>query len=294
MDENPLDPQIRRFLDHIASRRSPHTVRAYGGDLAQLAATVRHLSPDSVRRYLRRYGSTPVTRARKLSSVRALCRYLLATAELSTDPCALLEAPYRRKRLPKALAAEEAERLVEQPPPGRSPERDRAMLELMYAAGLRAAEVVTVRASDVSLDGLCARVRGKGAKERMVLFGPPAREALEVYIGRRTPAEGVDALFLNDRGRGLTTRTVQNVVKRWARAAGLSPSVSPHTLRHSFATHLLDGGADLKTVQQLLGHESLETTQVYTHLSGERLKRTVDDAHPHSRSGPHPNARPNA
>ena len=284
VDESPLSEPIGRFLDHIASRRSPHTVRAYGSDLAQLAATVGHLSADSVRRFLRRYGSTPVTRARKLSSVRALCRYLLETGEIETDPCALLEAPYRRKRLPKALAAEEAERLVEQPPPGRTPERDRAMLEIMYAAGLRAAEVVTVRAEDVSLDGLCARVRGKGAKERMVLFGPPACEALRVYMDRRTPAEGEAALFLNDKGRALTTRTVQNIVKRWARAAGLSPGVSPHTLRHSFATHLLDGGADLKTVQQLLGHESLETTQVYTHLSGERLKRTVDEAHPHSHS----------
>ncbi|RYG87621.1 tyrosine recombinase XerC [bacterium] len=278
-----LDEQIERFLGHLGARRSPATVRAYGSDLAQFAGMELPLDPESLRRYLRRYGTTPVTRARKLSTLRAFCRYLVGTKEIATDPTALLDSPYKRKRLPKALSHDEAIRLLEVPPPGRTPDRDRAILELVYAAGLRAAEVVTVRAADVSLEGRCARVRGKGAKERMVLFGEPCREALAFYLARRRPAEGEEALFVNAEGRALTTRTVQNVVKRWALAAGLPPSISPHTLRHTFATHLLDGGADLKTVQQLLGHESLETTQIYTHLSSERLKVVVDQAHPMSR-----------
>ncbi len=275
-----LDVQIGRFLDHLGARRSAATVRAYGSDLSQFASLEVALDGYGLRKYLRKFGTTPVTRARKLSTLRAFCRFLLATKVLATDPTALLEAPYKRKRLPKALSQDEAVRLLEIPPPGRTPERDRAILELMYAAGLRAAEVVTVKAKDVSLDGHCARVRGKGSKERMVLFGEPCRDALTIYLRRRGAAEGEEALFVNREGRALTTRTVQNVVKRWALAAGLSPHVSPHTLRHSFATHLLDGGADLKTVQQLLGHESLETTQIYTHLSSERLKLVVDRAHP--------------
>ena len=280
-----LDEQIGRFLDHLGARRSPATVRAYGSDLAQFAGMELPLDPEGLRKYLRKFGTTPVTRARKLSTLRAFCGYLVGLEEIASDPTALLDSPYKRKRLPKALSHEEAMRLLEIPPPGRTPDRDRAILELMYAAGLRAAEVVTVRAEDVSLEGRCARVRGKGSKERMVLFGEPCRDALTLYLSRRTPALGETALFVNPEGCALTTRTVQNVVKRWALAAGLPPSVSPHTLRHTFATHLLDGGADLKTVQQLLGHESLETTQIYTHLSGERLKLVVDQAHPMSRRG---------
>jgi integrase/recombinase XerC len=153
----------------------------------------------------------------------------------------------------------------------------------MYAAGLRASEVVGANLSDIDFQEGNISVFGKGSKQRMTLFGSTCRAALHDYISaeRATPTEG-DPLFTNLKGRRLTTRTVQNIVKRWAQQAGLSPTVSPHTLRHCFATHLLDNGADLKSVQQLLGHESLATTQVYTHISIERLKRAVEEAHPRS------------
>ncbi|HWA81868.1 MAG TPA: site-specific tyrosine recombinase/integron integrase, partial [Fimbriimonadaceae bacterium] len=281
-----LDQRIQEFLDHLASRRSAHTVRSYGSDLAQLSAFLGgefDLSPAKLRLYLRRYGSSPVTRARKLSTLRTFAKYLRQAGHLEIDPTESLDAPIRRKRLPKALSQDQAAELLDQAEAGRTPLRDRALLELMYAAGLRASEVVGVNLKDVDFAEETILVTGKGNKQRVALFGATCKEALLDYMAseRTTPAQG-DPLFTNKDGRRLTTRTVQNVVKRWALRAGLSPEVSPHTLRHSFATHLLDHGADLKSVQQLLGHESLATTQIYTHISIERLKRAVDEAHPRS------------
>lgn len=285
MPEN-LDDWIQAFLDHLASRRSAHTVRSYGADLAQLAAHLEHMemTPDTIRGYLRAYGSTPVTRARKLSSLRTFVKYLRATDRLTSDPTETLEAPFRRKRLPKALSPLQTAELLDQKDAGKSPLRDRALLELMYAAGLRASEVVGVNLLDIDPRDRSIVVRGKGSKERIALFGQAAEEAIEAFkSGERIRGTiQPEPLFTNQEGRRLSTRTVQNVVKRWALRAGLPPETSPHTLRHSFATHLLDGGADLKSVQQLLGHESLATTQVYTHLSIERLKSAVEKAHPHS------------
>jgi integrase/recombinase XerC len=158
------------------------------------------------------------------------------------------------------------------------------MLELAYAAGLRASELVGLDQTDIDWEGRCARVTGKGNKERVCLFGQTCLTALQDYIAleRVGPTQG-NPLFTNERGRRLTSRTLQNVIKRWALRVGLPPTVSPHTLRHSFATHLLDGGADLKTVQQLLGHENLATTQIYTHVSIERLREAVGKAHPKGR-----------
>ncbi len=284
-----LDARIQEFLDHLAVRRSPHTVRSYGSDLSQLAAHLDgqfDLTPDRLRSYLRSVAKHPISRARKLSTLRTFVRFLREGGHLDHDPTEGLEAPIRRKRLPKTLSRAQAEELLDQPAHGRTPLRDRAMLELMYAAGLRAAEVVGVNLQDLDLREATVQIRGKGNKERMSLFGALFVQAAEAYLaGERVTAEpGVhpEPLFTNPKGRRLTTRTVQNVVHRWAVSAGLPPGVSPHTLRHSFATHLLDGGADLKSVQQLLGHESLATTQIYTHVSVERLRKAVDDAHPRS------------
>lgn len=284
---------IESFLEHLAARRSPHTVRSYGADLAQLDTHLAgHLDfrPERLQSYLRTYGLSSVTRARKLASLRAFFRYLKSLGEVEGDPTEFLDAPYRRRRLPKAVSQPQIDDLFDQPDRGRTPLRDRALLELMYGAGLRAAEVVGIDRSDIDLSDLSARVRGKGNKDRVVLFGKSCRDALSRYWEAEwTPPSGPGTeggrqpAFTNPTGRRLTTRTVQNVVKRWALAAGLPPETSPHKLRHSFATHLLDAGADLKTVQQLLGHESLATTQVYTHLSIERLREAVDTAHPRSR-----------
>jgi integrase/recombinase XerC len=281
-----LDQRIQEFLDHLAVRRSPNTVRSYGSDLAQLSGYLNgafDLTPDKLRLYLRKHAPTPVTRARKLSTLRSFVRYLRAAGHLDHDPTEVLEAPIRRKRLPKALSQEQAAELLDQDVEGKTPLRDRALLELMYSGGLRVSELVGVDLGAIDLGQQTVVVLGKGNKERLCLFGDTCRTALKDYLqGERVPPKQGSPLFTNAQGGRITTRTVQNVIKRWAIRVGLPPSVSPHTLRHSFATHLLDGGADLKSVQQLLGHESLATTQIYTHVSIERLKKAVEEAHPRS------------
>ncbi|MDR3689561.1 MAG: tyrosine recombinase XerC [Fimbriimonas sp.] len=279
-----LDTWIQQFLDHLAVHRSANTVRSYGSDLAQLAAYLKgefDLTPDRLRGYLRKHAPTPVTRARKLSTLRSFVKYLRAAGVITSDPTEILEAPFRRKRLPKALTQNQAATMLDQESAGRTPLRDRALLELMYSAGLRVSELVGVNLTDIEFGGMTILIRGKGNKERVALFGTTAMAAIKDYLAEeRVPPKKSTPLFTNRLGSRITTRTVQNVVKRWSIRVGLPPETSPHTLRHSFATHLLDGGADLKSVQQLLGHESLATTQIYTHVSVERLKEAVDKAHP--------------
>ncbi len=287
MSGGDLDLLIQEFLDHLAARRSPNTVRSYGSDLSQLAKSLNgrfDLAPDRLRLYLRKFAPTPVTRARKLSTIRAFVRYLKASGRLDHDPTEVLEAPIRRKHLPKALSQSQATEMLDQEALSKTPMRDHALLELMYSAGLRVSELVGVNVEDMDMRAGTVMVMGKGSKERLVLFGSTAKSAiLDFMSGERVQPSAGSALFTNQHGKRITTRTVQNVVKRWAKQVGLDPSVSPHTLRHSFATHLLDGGADLKSVQQLLGHESLATTQIYTAVSVERLKKAVDESHPRSR-----------
>lgn len=283
-----LDDWIQRFLDHLRATRAVHTVRSYGVDLAQLSIHLdgqMELTPDRLRGYLRAYAPKAGTRARKLAAIRGFCRYLRQAGALQLDPSEELEAPFKRRRLPKALSQHQAESLLDQDAKSKSPLRDQALLELLYAAGLRCSEAIGLDIDDIDFEARQARVTGKGNKQRVAVFGETACEALRAYVlGERVPpSDGPRRpLFTGPSGRRLTQRTAQNIVSRWARQAGLPPEVSPHTLRHSFATHLLDGGADLKTVQQLLGHESLATTQIYTHISVERLRQTVLAAHPRS------------
>lgn len=282
----PLDEHIRGFLEALAAKRSPHTVRSYGSDLQQLSGMLEgrmDLEPATLRSYLREFGASSVTRARKLSTLRSFTRHLKRAGVLSYDPTEALEAPIKRKRLPKALNMTQATDLLDHNAQSKFPLRDHAMLELMYAAGLRASELAGANLQDIEMRDQTILIRGKGNKQRISLFGKTCKSALLDYIqGERTPPKESDPLFTNSYGGRITTRTIQNVVKRWSAQAGLPPETSPHTLRHSFATHLLDRGADLKTVQQLLGHESLATTQIYTHLSIERLHKVVETAHPRS------------
>lgn len=279
-----LDALIQSYLDFLASGRSPHTVRSYGTDLGQLSKLTdgeTDFSLPTLRRYLRTYAPNATTRARKLSSLRSFCRFLKRTGELDHDPTEQLEAPYRRRTLPKSLSQAQVEKFLEQATDSKTPLRDRAMLELAYSSGLRASEVVGCQLSDFDFGQGTLQVVGKGNKERITLFGETCRRILVAYRDeeRVEPTDG-GAFFTNEKGGRLTTRTFQNVVKRWCASCGLPENVSPHTLRHSFATHLLDGGADLKTVQQLLGHEDLATTQIYTHVSVERLRDAIEKAHP--------------
>jgi integrase/recombinase XerC len=279
---------IQQFLDVLSATRSRHTVLAYGSDLAQLAEFLDgdfDLSPSRLQGYLRRYGVGARTRARKLSALKSFAKFCRQNGYLDKDPTELLEAPIQRRSLPKALTKKQCQDLLDGRLASETPLRDQALLELMYGAGLRVSELVGIDVGDLDLDDRCVRVRGKGNKDRIAPFGDPCRRAVEAYVHEeRIPPSSGSPLFTGRTGRRLSDRTVRAMVKRHALRTGLPSEVSPHTLRHSFATHLLDGGADLKSVQQLLGHENLATTQIYTHVSIERLKEAVAKAHPRARS----------
>lgn len=281
-----LAEYVPGFLEVLAVRRSPLTVRSYASDLSGLQSFFGgrlELTPENIRTYFREQGKSPRTRARELSTIRTFVRHLIRIGILTDDPTITLQSPYRRRQLPKALSEGQASEMLDAESSSRTPQRDHALLEVLYGAGLRSSEVVGLNLGDVDLREGTLQVRGKGAKERLAFVGRTGRAALEDYLaGERVRAGPTEPLFIGPTGKRLATRTLQRVVKRWARAAGLPSEVSPHTLRHSFATHLLNRGADLKTVQQLLGHESLATTQVYTHVSVERLKDAVKKAHPKS------------
>ncbi len=294
-----MQAQIENFLNYLAVERgySPHTIAAYRSDLAQfrdhLAArnvvTWRQVRKEHIQGYirdLREREYAPATAARKVTAVRSFFRFLTAVEGLlDTDPTAAVEPPVTNRHLPHPLSVEEMERLLTavntDTPQGL---RDRALLELLYATGMRAGEVIGLTLDDVDLEAGTVRCQGKGRKERILPLYERAAETLRAYLrtGRpqllrqRTSA----ALFVTRLGRPLTRQWVWRVVRRHARAAGIERSVTPHTIRHSFATHLLDGGADLRTVQELLGHADIANTQIYTQVSTRRKREVFDRAHP--------------
>jgi len=297
-----LDPRpalVADFLDHLARERgcSPETVRAYRVDLAQFCdywqdrlsgKPLPQLDHDDVRDFLGlllRGGYERRTAARKLSSVKTFFRYLVRSGRLARNPARNVKGPRVEQRLPGFLSQFQVRQALEGPAETGPELRDRAILETLYGSGLRAAELVGLNMRDVDFAGETVRVRGKGGKERIVPLGRAERAAIERYLAAR-PNRTAPALFLNARGGRLTTRSVQNIVRRTlSRVAGVT-ATNPHALRHAFATHLLERGADLKAVQELLGHASLSTTQVYTHLSVERLRKAYSKAHP--RAGEQP------
>ncbi len=279
-----MDREIERFLNHLSTVRAANTVKSYGTDLALFAQVCEdagisqpgQITAHHVRAYLRPYlKSAESTSARKLYALRSFFRFLRARKWIDHDPTVDVDSPIRRKRLPKVLNAEQATRLVETPT-GPMELRDRAILELLYAAGLRVQELCSLDVQNLDFESRTCRVVGKGGKERIAVFGGAAAEALSAYLEQRWSS--ALPLFLNADGGRLTVRSVHRIVRRLAAAQGLE--ASPHTLRHSFATHLLDGGADLRSVQELLGHSRIQTTQIYTHLSIERLKKVYETAHP--------------
>ncbi|MDR7421313.1 MAG: tyrosine recombinase [Armatimonadota bacterium] len=289
-----VDRDLAAFLDVLEAEvgASPHTLTAYRRDVEAFrrflaAQGVRGwdaVTPAVARRYLAslhgRYARGSV--ARRLAALRTFYRFLRREGRVAHSPLRLLSAPRRGRRLPAALPHDAVAALLGAPPLDRPAGlRDRAILELLYAAGLRVSELIALRLAQVSDDEI--HVRGKGGRDRTVLIGAQAQAALRRYLheGRPRLARGDgDALFLNARGRPLSARAVQLLVDRWVRAAAVQVRTTPHVLRHTFATHLLDGGADLRAVQELLGHASLATTQIYTHVSRERLKRVYAQAHP--------------
>jgi integrase/recombinase XerC/integrase/recombinase XerD len=272
------------------------TRRAYGVDLGQLAewAAAQGLAPGELgHRELRRFagvlserGAGHSTVARKLAAVRAFYRHLVERGALEANPADLVASPKRDSHLPRVLRPDEMAQLLDGVPAGRPLDlRDRALLELAYSAGLRAQELVDLDLAGVDPDAEEVRVEGKGGKTRVVPAGEPAWRALDRYLARGRPAlvdAGVEerALFLSKSGRRLSTSDVRRRLRLQARRAALQGGISPHALRHSFATHMLEGGADLRAIQELLGHASVSTTQTYTRVESKRLKLVYSRAHP--------------
>lgn len=297
---------VDRFLDHLRLERrlSANTIRNYAVDLAELtrfAADDAIVAPGDfthvkVRRFLaaqRTRGLEPATVRRRTSAVRGLFRYLVDTGALDASPFTAVRSPRRERRLPRALEQDQVDALLVAPAgDGFVAHRDRAILEVLYGGGLRVGEAVQLDTSDVDLDHGVARVLGKGNKERIAPLGRFAVAAIRDYLPhrrRRARATGDrDPLFVSDRGPRAGTRLTERGIRRLfanhASACGLPPDASPHALRHSFATHLLDNGADLRLVQELLGHASLSTTQVYTHVAARRMREVYEKAHPRARA----------
>jgi integrase/recombinase XerD len=300
--ERSFEHHVLDFLAYLEFERglSRNTLEAYRTDLLQFGRfleerglTVVGVEGRDVSDFLTKLAAgngngkpaSPATIHRKAACLRSFFRHLRREEVRDSDPTASLSAPRRGRKLPEVLTRGEVEKLLRQPK-GTEPSalRDRALLELMYACGLRASEAITLEVSDLDLEERVLRARGKGSKERIIPIGGTAADAVRIYLERGRPAlvkeHAVPNLFVNFRGGPLTRQGLYKIVRRHAQGAGLENRMSPHTLRHTFATHLLAGGCDLRSVQEMLGHADVATTQLYTHLSSQRLKDVYFKAHP--------------
>lgn len=306
MTEVELPPATREVLADFETHlrleqgRSAHTVRAYRADLVQLLGFAVGIGRDGIEdidlkvlrawlAQLSEHGCAPSTIARRASVVRTFCAWATRTGRLQADPSLRLVSPRSRNRLPSVIKAEDIAGILDMATVRASQEdplrvRDLAALEILYGTGIRVGELVALNLQDVDFHRHVVRVMGKGAKERTVPFGLPADRALKRWVARSRPhlvtASSGSALFLGSRGGRWDSRRVRAMVYELLQTDGGGRPIGPHGVRHSAATHLLDGGADLRTVQELLGHASLNTTQIYTHVSVDRLKRTYQQAHP--------------
>ena len=305
LQDRDAGPAVDAFLEMMAAERgaSPNTIEAYGRDLEEFAqfvvargARIEVATADQVRDYLRmnsRKGLASATMARKLSVLRGYFAFLLGEGVRRDDPCAAMDAPRLGRRLPKTMSQDEVGRIlaIARDRDGADGRRLTALLEILYATGLRVTELVTLPISALSRDRRVLVVRGKGGKERMVPLGAPARRAIELYLADRGKVErsgaAVRFLFPGRSGPGHLSRShFARLLKRLGTKAGIDPRrVSPHVLRHAFATHLVDHGADLRSVQQMLGHADISTTQIYTHVADSRRKTLVAERHPLAEKG---------
>ncbi len=319
-------PLVRQFLDFLKLEKhfSDYTVKSYGADLIQFCQflsgeiggehaqaarsngiaelaiddKLAKVEPLGVREFLAYlYGQnyTKSTTARKLATLRSFYKYLIRRGLVSINPLSTIRTPKQEKRLPRCLDLEQVQKLLEAPGDADLlSARDRAMLEVLYSSGIRVSELVDLEMSDLDLVEGVLRIRGKGRKDRLTPIGSQAIKALQRYFELRQldhksqNGSSTQRVFLNKHGESLSTRSVRRKLDKYLMMAGLDPGISPHTLRHSFATHLLNNGADLRSVQELLGHQSLSTTQIYTHLSTTRMKQVYDHAHPRAGSDPIP------
>ena len=300
------------FLRHLRERNSSaHTIKAYTGDLDVFAAyigsrnwkTIDHIAIRGFLSHLYDKGLSKTSVARALAAVRSLYRWLAQEGVVEQNPAKLVSTPKLPKKLPRVPTIEEMNSMLDgkMPDVASFPERDRLMFELLYGCGIRNSELVGINLDDISMSNEAILIRGKGKKERYVPFGGSALAALSVYLPWRQqllatlnktpknppkktmPGKGMPALLVNQRGGRLTTRSVGRIIKRIAVAKGLSPDVHPHTLRHAFGTHMLEEGADLRAIQELLGHERLATTQRYTQLSVKHVMNVYDQTHPRAK-----------
>lgn len=297
--------QIDNYLDHIQNERglSSHTLEAYASDIRHFlqwletrddAETIADLDIRRARAYLaalQKEKASPATVARRLASLRSFCRYLKQRGELSTNIFLLLETPRKEKKIPEYLQKEELDALFNAPDTAKPlGMRDRAILELLYATGIRVSELASLNVTDIELSSDDEiRVLGKRRKERIVIIAGQSKQWIERYVREGLPrlageTEETPALFLNRKGGRLTVRSIQRLLKKYIHKAAIAKNITPHSLRHTFATHMLHSGADLRSVQELLGHASVSSTQIYTHIPGRELKSIHDKAHPRAQS----------
>jgi len=293
MSSVPFSYYTDRFLNYLAIERnySAHTTVNYRIDLDEFSiflgsaggfTDIKTLDYFILRKFLSKLAERNLSKrslSRKISTLKSFFKFLLKEGEIMVNPAASLIYPRPAKPLPKFLTEEDVKRLLAAPlGDDLAARRDRAIFEFLYSTGARVSEAVSLKRDDIDMIGGVARVMGKGRKERLLPLGEPALQALKSYLDLRVDSN--PAVFLNHRGGRLTDRGVRAIISRWIKKTALAIAVSPHTFRHSFATHLLDHGADLRSVQELLGHSSIATTQIYTHLSIEGLKKVYDKAHP--------------
>ena len=291
-----MNELLESFIKHLKDERnySEHTVKAYRGDLENFRdfllkeeKKIEDTDIATINAYVSTlYGkNSPASVERKISAIRSFFSYLVRKDIVAQNPAKLVRTPKKEKHLPVFLSVDEVFNLVDVKDPEKNPlrVRDRAVLELLYSSGLRVSELAGATLADLSIGEAIIRVRGKGSKERIVPVGSKALLALGEYLDIRGELKPVsDRIFLNSRGGGITTRSLARIIKKYGLVSGISKNVSPHVLRHSFATHLLAGGADLRAIQEMLGHASLSTTQRYTHLSVERIMEVYDKTHPNA------------
>jgi integrase/recombinase XerC len=297
--KNVVARAVADFLRHLRERNaSPHTIKAYSGDLANFSAyagsrrwkDIDHLAIRGFLSQLYEKGLSKTSVARSLAAVRSLYRWLAREGVVDQNPAKLVSTPKLAKKLPRVPTIEEMNGVLDgqMPEVAAFPERDRLMLELLYGCGIRNSELTGINVDDIRASGEIILIRGKGKKERYVPFGGSAAQALAAYLPQRLQVlqevhKHTAALLINHRGGRLTTRSVGRIIKKIAVAKGLSPDVHPHTLRHAFGTHMLEEGADLRAIQELLGHERLATTQRYTQLSMKHVLQVYDQTHPRAK-----------
>ena len=296
-----MDKYLSSFEDFLSSERnySKHTLKAYIADIKEFGLVLKdmglisadngeidfaHMDETPIRTFISRlYGKNKrVSISRKLASIRTFYEFLIRNGTIKSNPAKLVPTPKGEKRLPTFLTVDEVVKLVETPGSDNVYEsRDRAILELLYSCGLRVSELVGINLNNLDLTSMSVKVLGKGNKERMVPLGSKACTAIKTYLRQRLDLKPEDDyLFVNSRGGRLSTRSIDRIIKKYAAISGIPKNISPHVLRHTFATHLLGGGADLRAIQEMLGHKSLSTTQRYTHISIEKIMEIYDKTHP--------------